>query len=418
MKKNSTRYNQQVSDDQQHLDDTKRHALIIGASSVLTKLADLLSSSKIVLIWSFASVGAPAGLLALFAPTRESLSMLPQIFLSNYIKQRQYRKGFWVGGSIAQSLCIAGMIFILMNMEGIRAGLFGYGLLIAFSLSRAVCSLTMKDILGKTVAKDWRGRVTGNATSISSFLAVLFALVLYFAGQRTDLSYLLFLAMAVLAWLLASILFSYIDEPATDIKPSKNEEKPSLIPAFKLLKNDQNFRHFIIARGLLICSAIIPVFIVIEMHQQDTDLRQLAVLLIVSSLGSTVSSRLWGSLADRSARLAIFYGALITGIVCFFLIWVSMLNIVGDWLFLIALFFAMIGHSGIRVGRKTYVVNVAKDNKRTDYVAVSNTLIGCLLLLAGGLISVFAAFSVTYVFMLLAVMAAAGAYVCSQLQEA
>jgi hypothetical protein len=35
------------------------------------------------------------------------------------------------------------------------------------------------------------------------------------------------------------------------------------------------------------------------------------------------------------------------------------------------------------VGRKTYVVNLASGNKRTDYVAISNTTIGVLLLVVG-----------------------------------
>lgn len=39
----------------------------------------------------------------------------------------------------------------------------------------------------------------------------------------------------------------------------------------------------------------------------------------------------------------------------------------------------------MRVGRKTYVVNLASGNKRTDYIAISNTVIGILLLLVGAI---------------------------------
>ncbi len=37
----------------------------------------------------------------------------------------------------------------------------------------------------------------------------------------------------------------------------------------------------------------------------------------------------------------------------------------------------------MRVGRKTYVVDLATGNKRTDYVAISNSVIGVMLLLVG-----------------------------------
>lgn len=50
------------------------------------------------------------------------------------------------------------------------------------------------------------------------------------------------------------------------------------------------------------------------------------------------------------------------------------------------LFFALsIAHSGVRLGRKTYLEDIAEGDQRTDYVAVSNTVIGVLLLLAGTL---------------------------------
>jgi hypothetical protein len=37
------------------------------------------------------------------------------------------------------------------------------------------------------------------------------------------------------------------------------------------------------------------------------------------------------------------------------------------------------------VGRKTYLLDMASGIRRTDYVAVSNTVIGLVLLLGGGL---------------------------------
>ena len=53
------------------------------------------------------------------------------------------------------------------------------------------------------------------------------------------------------------------------------------------------------------------------------------------------------------------------------------------WTYPVAFLFLGIAHSGIRLGRKTYVVDMAGGNKRTDYVAVSNSVIGVLLLLVG-----------------------------------
>jgi hypothetical protein len=48
-----------------------------------------------------------------------------------------------------------------------------------------------------------------------------------------------------------------------------------------------------------------------------------------------------------------------------------------------AFFIIGIAHAGIRIGRKTYLVDMANAQTRATYVAVSNTAIG-VVLLAGG----------------------------------
>lgn len=68
-----------------------------------------------------------------------------------------------------------------------------------------------------------------------------------------------------------------------------------------------------------------------------------------------------------------------------------------------------VAHSGVRVGRKTYIVNMAKGNRRTDYVAVANTLIGVLILFVGMLTGVAALFSLNLVIGLFLLAAVVGA---------
>jgi hypothetical protein len=55
------------------------------------------------------------------------------------------------------------------------------------------------------------------------------------------------------------------------------------------------------------------------------------------------------------------------------------------WTYPILFFVLGIAHSGVRLGRKTYVLDLAGGQKRTDYVAVSNSVIGLVLLLTGSI---------------------------------
>ena len=53
------------------------------------------------------------------------------------------------------------------------------------------------------------------------------------------------------------------------------------------------------------------------------------------------------------------------------------------WVMPVVLFILMIAYHGVRQARSTYLVDLAKEDERAAYAAVSNTVIGTLLLIAG-----------------------------------
>lgn len=87
------------------------------------------------------------------------------------------------------------------------------------------------------------------------------------------------------------------------------------------------------------------------------------------------------------------------------------------WLYPAAFFLLSIAHAGVRLGRKTYLVDMAGGNKRTDYTAVSNTLIGLLLLATGGLTALLSLWSDIAVILVLGGMGLAGTLSATRLPE-
>jgi hypothetical protein len=77
-----------------------------------------------------------------------------------------------------------------------------------------------------------------------------------------------------------------------------------------------------------------------------------------------------------------------------------------------------IAHAGVRIGRKTYLVDMAGGNKRTDYVAVSNTAIGFALLAVGGMSGLAVLISAEMALALLGVLGLAGVISAASLREA
>lgn len=392
----------------------KNYFLLIF-SSVFTKLGDTLSNPKTVLTWLMSYVSAPVYLISLIVPIRESGSMVPQVFLSKYVKKQPIRKWIWVFGSFLQFLAIASIGFIALNFEGTTAGWLIIIAVIIFSLSRSICSLSSKDVTGKTIPKTRRGKLKGYTVSVSGVLVLAAGLFILYQSKSeqtiTFYSYLIFFASAM--WLIAAVIYSRIKEFPEDTDASDNDDT-SFISKLKLLKKDAHFRDFVIARSLLLCSALTaPYYILLAQKYIGKEVYLLGLFIIAKGIASIVSSPTWGKLADKSSKNVMAIAVLIAsglGITLFFII--TYLDTVRSlvWLYPVAFFILGIAHGGVRLGRKTYIVDMAKGNQRTDYVSVSNTVIGIILLFTGGLSALVSLISIEGVVLILSLFGILGAY--------
>ncbi|MAA66557.1 MAG: MFS transporter [Alteromonadaceae bacterium] len=399
--------------------DVPRNFFLILGSLVLTKLGDLLISPKTVLAWLLGAIGAP-GLVAWLVPIRESGSLIPQMVIGAWVRQKPVRKWFWVGGSFGQALSVAGMAASVWFMTGTAAGAGVIGCLILFSLGRGFCSVAMKDVQGKCVPKTRRGRLSGLATTIGGSATVALTMLLFWnQGDPSTGFYVMLLLLAASLWVIAGILFAGIDEEpgATSGGGSALTEA---IKSLSLLRNDAPFRHFVITRALLLCSALASPYFVLLAQQQGNSSWLLGGFLLASSLASSVSATIWGWMADRSSRQVIIRGAAIASAVCVVVGGLNLLAsdaIVSPWFYPGAFFVLSIAHAGVRLGRKTYLVDMAGGNKRTDYTAVSNTVIGVLLLVTGGLSALASLISPGAVIIMLGAMGVAGTISGIRLKE-
>lgn len=392
------------------------------AANTLTKLGDELSNPKTVLAWLFAFVAAPVYLIGFLVPIRESGSMLPQLFIAAFVRRLAVRKWVWVLGSVIQSLSIIGIGLVAFTLQGAAAGWSIIGLLVVFSLARGLCSVAHKDVLGKTIPKTRRGRLNGFSASVSGLIALAVGVLFLLLpdGEGTPLFYALLLAGAGVLWLLAAGLFARVQEyrGATEGGGNAFEEA---VKSLNLLRDDAPFRNFVIVRALLLCSALTaPYFILLATGQSEAGVATLGLFIIANGLASSLSAPFWGRMSDVSSKRVMVRAALITaglGIAMFVIETLLPVLTTGGWIYPLAFFVLGIAHSGVRLGRKTYVVDMAGGNKRTDYVAVSNTVIG-LLLLATGFIGLLAAVIAPIgVILVLSLLGLAGAVLGRRLPE-
>lgn len=351
-------------------------------ANALTKVADELSSARLILPWLMGALGAPAVFVGFLVPVREAGVLLPQLAVAAYIRRLERRKIVWLTGALLSGLMLLILIFVANTMRGVVAGWAILTAMVVFSLARGLCSVAAKDVLGKTVSRTRRGTLMGYATGISGIATLAIGLYLGIRNFAELPVLIAFLAGAAVLWVVAVLLFAQIVEAPGATEGGSNALAVAL-EGITLVVHDKPFRDFLIARALLLSVALVIPFYVLLFQQRSGDTASLGLLIIASGLASSVSAPVWGRLSDTSSRLVMTIASLGAGILG-----------VGTWLvadqlggslwipatlfFLIALF-----HAGARLGRKVYLVDMATEKNRATYVAVSNTLIGLCMLVAG-----------------------------------
>jgi predicted MFS family arabinose efflux permease len=221
------------------------------------------------------------------------------------------------------------------------------------------------------------------------------------------------IALAAGLWTAAALLFSTLEEQGEAAQTSEGID-------FSLLREDPALRRFILVRGLLVSTALAPPYLVILASDGGAgQLGQLGALVMASALASLLSSYVWGRLADRSSRqVLILTGALgAAAMVAAVALWaVGLAGAV--WAMPAVLFVLMIAYHGVRQGRSTYLVDMAPEDRRSAYAALSNTIIGGLLLLAGVLGGGAALLGAQATLMVFAAMAVAASLCALALPEA
>ncbi|MFN2411059.1 MAG: MFS transporter [Halomonas sp.] len=358
------------------------------------KLADELSSARLVLPWLMGIIGAPVWMVGLLVPIRESGALLPQIFVAGFIRLMPQRKWVWVIGAALQALAALVLAALALWSSGSLGGSLVLVALIMLSLARGLSSIATKDVMGKTIAKRRRGTLMGWSGSIAGAATLAAGGVLMLLDDSIgNMTLAALLGIAALGWAVNGLCAARIEETPGAVEGGENAWD-SIKLGLSLLKEDRTFLHFNLSRALLLSSALaLPYLALLGQQQSGTELSSLGLLVVVSGLAAMVASPVWGKRADQSSRRVMRDAAIGTTLCCLLgagIVWLP--AVVSEHIWPYALVYAalVIVHHGVRLGRKTYLVDMASQDNRALYVALSNTLTGVLMLLVGGVVGLLA----------------------------
>ena len=156
----------------------------------------------------------------------------------------------------------------------------------------------------------------------------------------------------------------------------------------RLLRDIPGYRRYVIVRSILLTIELsLPYYTLLVRDLTNGTVGELGIFVVTASIAQVLSSPLWGRLADRSSRqvmgasglLAVFAGVLALGFNYF------LSNQINPLIMTLPLLIVGFARAGIRLGRKTYLIDGAPDEERPTYVALGNTIIGILTILGSGL---------------------------------
>ncbi|WP_435198187.1 MFS transporter [Janibacter sp. GS2] len=407
------------------------NGLRLVSANALQSSGDQSVSASTVLPWLFTALGVPPALIGFLVPIRESGSMLPQALLTPLILRVRQRKLVFVTGALVQAASVAVMAGTAALGHGVAAGITVLVALAVFSLGRCLCSIASKDVQGRTVPKGERGQINGLATTASGFVAITLGLGVRLLGGDD-------LAPGQLAWLLGagSVLWVLVaavyigirepvDEPTGPDERGQQPDGPNwFVQTLAMLREDKTFRDFVTVRSFLLVSSLSPPFIVALSARSGTDgLSGLGGFIIASGLAALLGGRAFGRWADRSSRRLMTCGAAFASALIVSLVLVVELldlddgSLLAYGLFVGSYFLLTLTHTGVRIGRKTYVVDMAEGDQRTTYVAVGNSAMGLVLLVVGAISSALAGLGVVWALLFLAGLGLLGVLASLRLPE-
>ena len=141
--------------------DQPRNFFAYLGANTLNKVADEMSSARLVLPWMLGALGAPTVFTGFLVPIREAGVLLPQMAVAAAVRHMPRRQPVWLLGALLSGLALFGMAATAVLLDGAAAGWATVTMLVVFSLARGLCSVSAKDVLGKTVSKTRRGALMG-----------------------------------------------------------------------------------------------------------------------------------------------------------------------------------------------------------------------------------------------------------------
>ena len=316
--------------------------------------------------------------------------LVPQLFTANAIEQAPRKKFFAVNlGFFLERLPIillAPSAYFLATSRPMLA-LAAFFILYGWHTAGAgLILVSWQDLMAKIIPFDRRGRFFGITNFIGNGMGILGALAVPYMLDRFPfpLGFVYAFAFAAALIFLSWIFLSLTREPVVPATKPPVSQLAYLRSLPEILRNDQNFRMYLVASSAFALSGMATGFLVVyavqTWHLSDA---QAGGFVIAMQLGQTLTTLFFGFLADRKGHKLSLEISLALGALSLFL---TILAPNPTWFYPV-FFLRGAVNAGTFISGISIAMEFSSAEKRPTYLGLANTLpglVGAVAPLIGG----------------------------------
>ncbi|NLM78500.1 MAG: MFS transporter [Ruminococcaceae bacterium] len=352
---------------------------MLDLNTVFPALVTELTDSKILFGFLYAiMLGAP---------------LVFNLVFSHYLKSQKYKKKFLLLGIYMRSAAFLGMAistwFFGRNNPKIAVYSFFIWVFL-FSISAGFAGIAYADVIGKTLPRQRRAKLYAVKQFFASMAAFAGGIIINGLFKPGNLSfpgnYTLSLMIGFAGLAIASLGFFRVQEPAS---PMLENQQQSLISYIRnvpdILKKDQQFRRFILLENLASFGIMMmPFYMIYASDTFQSSQTYLGRYLMIQVAGTVLSSFIWGLVSSRKeARVIVRFCMYLEAVIPVAAIFLARTNPMLYGMVFLLMGFAI---SGRRIGFEPYLLDIAPEDRRTEYLGIRGTLnvFTVILPIAGG----------------------------------
>ena len=339
--------------------------------------ASFISSSTILPLFvsKLTSNPLPLGLLAVIA---QSAWFLPQLFTANAVERLSRKKPVVVNlGLFLERLPV--WVIVLAALLSTRSPLLALILFLAsyawFGLGAGVVATAWQDLIANCFPVNRRGSFFGLTSFFGAGTGAMGAALSMWLLKTfpfpTNFAY--NFAIAAVMIFISWVFLALTREPLrlVSVRPQSNRQFFSGLPG--VLRNDRNFRRFLLARSLMALGGMGIGFVTVAaVRRWQVPDSTVGIYTAVLLLGQTVGNLAFGFLADRFGHKLCLELGIASGALGFGLAWLAPSS---GWYYVAFALFG-IASSAVMVSGILVVMEFCEPQRRPTYVGIGNTCVG------------------------------------------